>query len=58
MRYQEEILYSEGGTVEQVVQRGCGCPLPQSTLGQAGWSFEQPGLERGVPAYSKGVGTK
>ena len=25
--------------------------------GQAGWGCEQPGLEGGVPAYSRGVGT-
>ena len=41
--------------VEQVVQRGCGCPLPGSIQGQAGWGFEQPGLEGGVPAYSRGL---
>ena len=32
-------------------------PLPGSTQGQAGWGCEQPGLEEGVPAYSRGVGT-
>ena len=25
---------------------------------QVGWGFEQPGLEGGVPAYSRGVGTR
>ena len=53
-RYWEEILYCEGGeTLEQVVQWGCECPLPGSTQGQAGWGSEQPGLEGGVPAYSR-----
>ena len=51
-----EILYCEGSeTLEQVAQRGCGCPLPGSIQGQAGWGFEQPGLEGGVPAYSRGL---
>jgi len=49
--YKEEILYSEGGeAVEQVAQRSCGCPLPGSVQGQAGWGFEQPGLVEGVSA--------
>ena len=43
--------------LEQVAQRGCGCPLPGSIQGQAGWVFEQPGL-MGVPAYSRGIGTR
>ena len=55
-RYKEQILYCEGGeTLEQVAQRGCGCPLPGSIQGQAGWGFEQPGLVGGVPAYSRGL---
>ena len=29
--------------------------LPGSIQGQAGWGFEQPALEGGVPAYSRGV---
>ena len=36
-------------------QLGCGCPLPESIQGQAGWGFEQPGLEGGVPACSRGL---
>ena len=24
---------------------------------QAGWGFQQPGVEGGVPAYSRGLGT-
>jgi len=39
-------------------QRGCGCPLPEGVQGQAGWGFEPPGLEGGVLAYSRGVGTR
>jgi len=30
-------------------------PLPGSIPGQAGWGCEQPGLEGGVPAYSRGL---
>jgi len=41
--------------LEQVAQRGCGCPLPGSIQGQAGWGFVQPGLERGVPLFSRGL---
>lgn len=41
--------------LEQVAQRGCGCPLPGITQGQAGWGCGQPGVERGVPAYSRGL---
>ena len=48
------MLYCEGGeTLKQVAQRGCECPLPGSVQGQAGWGCEQPGLEGGVPAYSR-----
>jgi len=32
--------------------------LPGGVQGQAGWGFEQPGLVGGVPAYSRGVGTR
>ena len=59
MRCKEEILYCEGGeALEQVAQRGCGCPLPGSVQGQAGWGFEEPGLVAGVPAHGRGVGTR
>ena len=40
---------------ELVAQRGCACPLPGSIQGRAGWGCEQPGLEGGVPAYSRGL---
>ena len=48
-------LLESGETLEQVAQWGCGCPLLGSTQGQAGWGFQQPGLEGGVPANSKGL---
>jgi len=44
-------------SLEQIVQCGCECPLSVSIQGQAGWGCEQPGLEGGVPAYSRGVGS-
>ena len=46
------------GALEQDVQRGCECPLHRGVQGQAGWGCEQPGLERGVPAYWREVGTR
>jgi len=59
IRYKKEILHSEyGEAVEQVAQRSCGCPLPGSVPGQAGWSFEQPRLVEGVPAHGRWVGTR
>jgi len=39
-------------------QRSCGCPLPGSVQGQAGWVFEQPGLVEGVPAHGRGARTR
>ena len=58
MRYQKEVIDCESAeTLGQVAQRGCGCILSGSIQGQAGWSFEQPGLEGDVPAYSRRVGT-
>jgi len=42
-------------TPGQVAQRGGECPLPGSIQAQAGGGFEQPGLERGVPAYSRAL---
>jgi len=41
--------------VKQVAHCGCECLLPGSIQGQAGWGFEQTGLEGGVPAYSRGL---
>ena len=54
-----DILHCEGGeTLEQVAQRSNGCPLSGGVQGWAGWGCEQPGLVGGVPAYSRGVGTR
>ena len=36
-----------------VSTQGCECPLHGSIQGQAGWGFEQPDLEGGIPAYSR-----
>ena len=36
-------------------QRGRGCPHPGGIQDQAGCGFELPGLEGGVPAYSRGL---
>jgi len=50
------IFYSEGGdTLEQVAQRGCGCPIPGGIQGQAGCGSGQPGLVVGDPAHSRGL---
>ena len=40
---------------KQVSQRGCECLLYRCIQVQAGWGCEQPGLEGGVPAYSRGL---
>jgi len=51
------MFYDKGGeALAQVAQRRCGCPLPGSVQGQAGWGFEQPGLVEGVPAHGKEIG--
>ncbi|GAB0188844.1 hypothetical protein GRJ2_001349700 [Grus japonensis] len=43
---------------DQVAQRSCGYPIPGSVQGRVGWGFGQPGLVEGVPARSRGVGTR
>ena len=59
LNIRRKFFHTEGGdTLEQVSHRGCGCPLPGGIEGQAGWGFEQPGLEEGVPAYSREVETR
>lgn len=35
---------------KQVSQRGCGCPIPGNTQGQAEWGSEQSGLVENVIA--------
>ena len=47
-----------GETLEQVAGQGCGCPHHGGVQGQAGWGFETPGLEGGVPVYSREVGDR
>ena len=50
------MLYCKGGeTLEQDAQKSCGCPLPDSIQGQAGWGCEQPDLERVFPACTWGL---
>ena len=51
----EDVLDSVGPE-HDVSQRSCGCPIPGSVQGQAGWGFEQAGLAEGVPVYGKGIG--
>lgn len=36
--------------MEEVAQRSCQCPIPESIQGQTGWGFQQPGLMETVPA--------
>ena len=53
----EEIFYHEGGeTLEQVVQRGGGCPIPGNFQGHIGQGSEQSGLVEDVPAHCRGLG--
>ena len=50
--------HTEGGdTLEQVAQRGCGCPIPGGIQGKAGCDSEQPDLVVGNSVHSKGVET-
>jgi len=51
-------MLGRNSLLEQVAQRGCGCPLPGSIQDQAGWGFEQPDLEGRVPACGKVLGTR
>ncbi|GAB0206191.1 mitochondrial enolase superfamily member 1 [Grus japonensis] len=56
VRYKEEMFYNEGAeTLEQVAQRGCGCPIPGHIQGQVGRGSEQPDLVEDVPAHCRGV---
>ena len=59
IRHKKDILCYEGGEVlEQIAQSSCGCPLHGSVPGQAGRSFEQPGVVEGVPAHGRGLETR
>ena len=42
----------------RLAQWGCEFPLSGIVQGQAGWGFEQPGLEGRDPAYSRGIGMR
>ena len=56
VRYQGDIFHSEGGdALEQVAQRGCGCPISGCIQGQAGCGSGQRGLVVDNPAHSRGV---
>ena len=49
-------FHTEGGdTLEQVAQKGCGCPILGGIQGQAGCGSGQPGLVLGDPEHSRGV---
>lgn len=39
--------------MEEVAQRSCQCPIPESIQGQTGWGFQQPGLMETVPAHGR-----
>jgi len=53
-----KVSLKSGEALAQVAQRGCGCPLPGSVQGQAGWGFGQPALVEGVPDRGRGLGTR
>jgi len=42
--------------LEQVTQRGDGCPVPQDSQGQTGQGPGQPDLAVGVPVHCREVG--
>ena len=53
----KKFFYCEGDeTLEHrntLPSKACGCPSPAGIQGQAGRGCEQPGLEGGIPAYSR-----
>ena len=50
----EEVFYSKGGeALEQVAQRGGGCPIPGDVQGQAGWGSERPDWAVDVPVHHR-----
>jgi len=54
-----DVYQCEGGeALEQVAYRSCGCPIPGSAQGQDVWGHQQYGLGDGVPAHSRGIGTR
>lgn len=42
-------------TLEQVAQKNCGYPIPESIPGQVGWDFEKTDLVEGVPCPWQGA---
>ena len=46
-------VFNKANCKEQVAQRNCGCPLPETVKDQAGWGFEQRGLVEAVPAHGR-----
>ena len=57
-----KFLNESGEVLEQVAQKGCGCPISTSIQGQIGWGPGQSDLvlhlAAGDPAHSKGVETR
>ena len=48
--YKEKVFYCKyGEALEQVAQRGGGCPISEDTQSQAGQGFQQPSVTVGVP---------
>ena len=45
-----------GEALEQIAQRGGGCPILGDIQGQAGWGPEQPDLAESVLFHSGAVG--
>ena len=53
----KSVFYREGGEVlEQIAQRGGGCPIPGDFKDQGGWGSEQPDLSVCVHIHCSGVG--
>lgn len=45
----------DGKALEQVAQRCCGFPIPESIESQVGWGFETFSVVKDVPAHGSGV---
>ena len=59
LEIRRKVFHSEGvEALEQVAQRGCGCPIPGGIQGQDGCGSGQPALVLGNPAQSRGVETR
>ena len=59
MDTRKKFFYNKGGeALEQVAQRGDGCPVPEDTRGQAGWGSEQSDIAVGFPVDYRGVGLR